>query len=139
MSTGLFVVFFFFVKQKTAYELRISDWSSDVCSSDLQALSIPPTRKYQSDTGPGIIEIMGLLNGSDSPQVDRIQFMRANIVFWLLGAIDGHAKNFSLHLHPAGRFNMTPLYDVISAQPSADEIGRESGRERVGQYVRIAV
>src|SRR3546814_2878554 len=29
------VVFFFFFKQKTAYELRISDWSSDVCSSDL--------------------------------------------------------------------------------------------------------
>src|SRR3546814_4403592 len=28
-------VFFFFVKQKTAYEMRISDWSSDVCSSDL--------------------------------------------------------------------------------------------------------
>src|SRR3546814_9691932 len=34
---GLFVgsVFFFFFKQKTAYEMRISDWSSDVCSSDL--------------------------------------------------------------------------------------------------------
>src|SRR3546814_10466022 len=31
-----FVVFF--CKQKTAYEMRISDWSSDVCSSDLQAL-----------------------------------------------------------------------------------------------------
>src|SRR3546814_8457159 len=31
-------VFFFFVKQKTAYEMRISDWSSDVCSSDLQSL-----------------------------------------------------------------------------------------------------
>src|SRR3546814_5876696 len=29
---------FFFFKQKTAYEMRISDWSSDVCSSDLQAL-----------------------------------------------------------------------------------------------------
>src|SRR3546814_2700772 len=29
------VVFFFFFKQKTAYEMRISDWSSDVCSSDL--------------------------------------------------------------------------------------------------------
>src|SRR3546814_6397151 len=28
-------VFFFFFKQKTAYEMRISDWSSDVCSSDL--------------------------------------------------------------------------------------------------------
>src|SRR3546814_4088255 len=31
----LYLVFFFFFKQKTAYEMRISDWSSDVCSSDL--------------------------------------------------------------------------------------------------------
>src|SRR3546814_9497719 len=30
--------FFFFVKQKTAYEMRISDWSSDVCSSDLNGM-----------------------------------------------------------------------------------------------------
>src|SRR3546814_19527048 len=30
-----FLCFFFFFKQKTAYEMRISDWSSDVCSSDL--------------------------------------------------------------------------------------------------------
>src|SRR3546814_8021813 len=29
------MIFFFFFKQKTAYEMRISDWSSDVCSSDL--------------------------------------------------------------------------------------------------------
>src|SRR3546814_153082 len=34
----VFVFFFFFFKQKTAYEMRISDWSSDVCSSDL----VPP-------------------------------------------------------------------------------------------------
>src|SRR3546814_1416196 len=33
---GMFVLVFFF-KQKTAYEMRISDWSSDVCSSDLKA------------------------------------------------------------------------------------------------------
>src|SRR3546814_1512896 len=33
----LILVFFFFFKQKTAYEMRISDWSSDVCSSDLHA------------------------------------------------------------------------------------------------------
>src|SRR3546814_18113687 len=32
----MFVYFFFFFKQKTAYEMRISDWSSDVCSSDLR-------------------------------------------------------------------------------------------------------
>src|SRR3546814_7937324 len=35
MRSVLFVFFFFFFKQKTAYEMRISDWSSDVCSSDL--------------------------------------------------------------------------------------------------------
>src|SRR3546814_7586038 len=34
----LLYFFFFFFKQKTAYEMRISDWSSDVCSSDLHAL-----------------------------------------------------------------------------------------------------
>src|SRR3546814_3751327 len=33
----LFCVYFFFFKHKTAYEMRISDWSSDVCSSDLEA------------------------------------------------------------------------------------------------------
>src|SRR3546814_18074774 len=32
---GVDILFFFFFKQKTAYEMRISDWSSDVCSSDL--------------------------------------------------------------------------------------------------------
>src|SRR3546814_2447168 len=36
----LFLVFFFFFKQKTAYEMRISDWSSDVCSSDLGAAEV---------------------------------------------------------------------------------------------------
>src|SRR3546814_1270211 len=35
------VLFFFFFKQKTAYEMRISDWSSDVCSSDLSPLRGP--------------------------------------------------------------------------------------------------
>src|SRR3546814_7150755 len=34
--TGMVLDVFFFFKQKTAYEMRISDWSSDVCSSDLQ-------------------------------------------------------------------------------------------------------
>src|SRR3546814_3548744 len=34
-----FFLFFFFFKQKTAYEMRISDWSSDVCSSDLGCAS----------------------------------------------------------------------------------------------------
>jgi serine/threonine-protein kinase HipA len=85
-----------------------------------QALSIPPTRKYQSDNGPGMKDILQLLKGSDVPDDDLATFMRANIVFWLLGATDGHAKNFSIFLSSGGRFRMTPLYDVLSAQPSLD-------------------
>src|SRR3546814_4888219 len=41
----VFCVFFF--KQKTAYEMRISDWSSDVCSSDLQAQEVEVVAKYR--------------------------------------------------------------------------------------------
>lgn len=37
--------------------------------------------------------------------------------FWLLAAIDGHAKNFSLFIEPDSGYRMTPLYDVISAYP----------------------
>src|SRR3546814_1956219 len=45
--TEVLIVYFFF-KQKTAYEMRISDWSSDVCSSDLH----PVDRRLLSVTGP---------------------------------------------------------------------------------------
>src|SRR3546814_1738737 len=41
-SVFFFLVYFFFFKQKTAYEMRISDWSSDVCSSDLKAAHYQP-------------------------------------------------------------------------------------------------
>src|SRR3546814_9716676 len=42
-----YVYYFFFFKQKTAYEMRISDWSSDVCSSDLEA----PERAADAEEG----------------------------------------------------------------------------------------
>jgi serine/threonine-protein kinase HipA len=85
-----------------------------------QALSIPPTRKYQTDGGPGIEQVLELLKASDSPAEDQRLFVRAQLVFWLLGATDGHAKNFSLFIHPGGGFRLTPLYDVMSAQPTLD-------------------
>lgn len=85
-----------------------------------QALSVPPTAKYQAEGGPGIAAVLDLLRGSDDPEADRRNFMKAQVVFWLMGAIDGHAKNFSVFLSPGGRFRMTPLYDVMSAQPAVD-------------------
>ncbi|SFU15987.1 HipA-like C-terminal domain-containing protein [Mesorhizobium sp. YR577] len=47
-------------------------------------------------------------------------FMRATVIFWLIGATDGHAKNFSIFLTPGGRYRLTPLYDILTAQPSLD-------------------
>lgn len=84
----------------------------DMC----QALGIPPTGKYESDGGPGIGDCLDLLKSSDTPDADRRKFMKAQIVFWLIGATDGHAKNFSLFLEPQGRFRLTPLYDILSTQ-----------------------
>ncbi len=85
-----------------------------------QSLSVPPSRKYESEGGPGIVSILDLLKGSDDPEADRRLFLKAQIMFWLLGAIDGHAKNFSVFLKAAGRFRLTPLYDVMSVQPALD-------------------
>jgi serine/threonine-protein kinase HipA len=85
-----------------------------------QALSVPPPRKYEPDGGPGIRNILELLKASDEPERDQTLFLKAQIVFWLLGATDGHAKNFSIFLLPGGRFRLTPLYDVMSTQPNVD-------------------
>jgi serine/threonine-protein kinase HipA len=65
-------------------------------------------------------DIIQFLKGSDAPDQDIATFMRACILFWMLGATDGHAKNFSITLGPGGRFRLTPLYDVLTAQPSLD-------------------
>ena len=48
---------------------------------------------------------------------DGRNFLCAQLLFWLLAAIDGHAKNFSLFVLQGGRYRMTPLYDVLSAWP----------------------
>lgn len=85
----------------------------DMC----QALGYSPALKYEADGGPKIKDIMTLLLGSELAALDRQQFYRCQILFWLLAALDGHAKNFSIFIQPQGRFHLTPIYDVISAYP----------------------
>lgn len=85
-----------------------------------QALSVPPSRKYQNEGGPGMLAIANLLKGADSPATDHRTLFQAQLIFWLIGATDGHAKNFSIFLHPGGGYALTPLYDVLTAQPSLD-------------------
>ncbi|MFA5598935.1 MAG: HipA domain-containing protein, partial [Pusillimonas sp.] len=73
--------------------------------------------KYESDGGPGVRSIMKLLATSKDPDRDRRTFFQAQVLFWMLRATDGHAKNFSIFLRPGGAYELTPLYDVLSAYP----------------------
>lgn len=85
----------------------------DLC----QATATSPLRKYQSDGGPGIAQIMELLLGSEDAEQDRNSFFETQIIFWALAAVDGHGKNFSISHLPGGRYRATPIYDVLSAHP----------------------
>lgn len=85
----------------------------DMC----QALGVTPHLKYESDGGPGVRDIMKLLATSQQPARDRRTFFQAQVLFWMLGATDGHAKNFSIFLLQNGAYELTPLYDVLSAYP----------------------
>lgn len=93
----------------------------DMC----QALGLNPRKKYQSDGGPGIPEIMALLENSANPLVDRERFMRAQALNFLIAGTDAHARNYSIIYAPGGAFRLAPLYDVISDLPYAKG-GRKS-------------
>lgn len=97
---------------------RDRSWLVRVPQEDTcQALGEPSARKYEADGGPGVQRLMTLLLQTVDPDADRERFFATQILFWLLAAIDGHAKNFSLFLHAGGRSNLTPTYDVLSAHP----------------------
>ena len=103
----------------------------DLC----QATGTPPGLKYESDGGPGILKIMQLLLGSEQAAQDRRDFMHTQLVFWLLAAIDGHAKNFSVFLLPGGAYQLTPRYDIMSACPV---LGHGRGKLSV-QKIKMAM
>lgn len=88
-----------------------------------QIRKMSPARKYESDGGPGIREIMEDLRGSQNAIKDRDTFMRAQVLFWLLGATDGHAKNFSVFINAGDTYQLTPLYDIVSAFPAVTKKG----------------
>jgi len=82
-----------------------------------QATGRPPTQRYESDGGPSMNEILEILATSADAERDRANFVLAQLTFWLLAATDRHAKNFSIRHLPGDSFEMTPLYDVLSAWP----------------------
>lgn len=87
-----------------------------------QGLSVPPTLKYESEVGPGITAILNFRKGSDTPSNDQAIFLAAQILFRIIGMTNGHATNLSLFLSSGGGFQPTPRYDILTAQPSLDQI-----------------
>lgn len=90
-----------------------------------QALGVSGALKYESDGGPGIRRILDLLLGSSQAEADRRDFLKTQMLFWMLCAIDGHAKNFSLFVEAGGGYRLAPRYDVLSAHPV---LGTASGK-----------
>jgi serine/threonine-protein kinase HipA len=82
-----------------------------------QALGVAGALKYESDGGPGMRDILRVLDASSNALADKRNFIKAQIVFWLLAATDGHAKNFSIFHERGGGYRLTPFYDVLSAWP----------------------
>jgi serine/threonine-protein kinase HipA len=89
-----------------------------------QAAGVHPDQKYEEQGGPGIAWILDQLLGAVNPAEDRADFFRTQILFWMLAAIDGHGKNFSVFIQERGAFRLTPRYDVLSAYPV---MGKKAG------------
>src|SRR3546814_17016924 len=143
---------FFFFKQKTAYEMRISDWSSDVCSSDLQESGLVCGCDFSLGYSPERIN-----PGDKLHTVDRITKVVAGQtpeVASRLAAIYGRVTSGGIHLAPdiktaeAAKVIENAQRDINIAFVNEiamifgkmgistyDEVGRASCRERVGQYV----
>ena len=85
-----------------------------------QVLGRSSADKYEGNGGPGMDDCLRVLKGGTRYEEDGRVFLLAQLAFWLLAAIDGHAKNFSVFLLPGGRYHLTPLYDVLSAWPILD-------------------
>src|SRR3546814_10432551 len=116
---------FFFFKQKTAYEMRISDWSSDVCSSDLAFVAPLQLDIGEDESGRGL-----------GGQRDRLVASRRHADHLVAEILDD--------LDVVHRDDRVILYDQdLSGRLAPDmfprlvqqEIGRASCRERVCQYV----
>jgi serine/threonine-protein kinase HipA len=82
-----------------------------------QVYGVPSHRKYENEGGPGVLDLARILQQSVEARQDIETLLTSQILFWMLAAPDGHAKNFSIRLLAGGHFRLTPLYDVMSIWP----------------------
>lgn len=91
----------------------------DMC----QALACPPQRKYQNQGGPSAANILTVIRDYSSDRAaDEHLFIDAQILNWLIGGTDAHAKNYSLLLASSAQVRLAPLYDLSSALPYPQQV-----------------
>src|SRR3546814_19827831 len=122
------LVFIFFFKQKTAYEMRISDWSSDVCSSDLH--SVPRDWNQQ---GWYMINNPAYADGNGAPE--RLVVSGAGLSLATPGGIITDTALRGTVFGPGGAVGQFDYGTVRNPW----KIGRASWRGRERQYVEITV
>jgi serine/threonine-protein kinase HipA len=110
-----------------------AEWIARLPQEDFcQALGVSGAQKYEADGGPGMRDILRVLDASANALADKTAFVKAQMVFWLLAATDGHAKNFSIFLERGGGYRLTPFYDVLSAWPiiggGANQLARQKAK-----------
>src|SRR3546814_2823907 len=128
VTYGVRYVVIFFFKQKTAYEVRISDWSSDVCSSDLVSRLVPDANPAHDAVWNLGDQRKGLAcaDNDHSNEHDHIQDVHDGRVA-AVDVVDGLGETFAHE--PAEE-----LEDDV-AHEQYEKNGRASCRERVCRYV----
>jgi len=102
----------------SSFEPLKETWIARLPQEDFcQATARPHTAKYENEGGPSMREILNVLARVEHPGSDQQLFILSQLVFWMLAATDGHAKNFSIYHRRGGDFGLTPLYDILSTWP----------------------
>src|SRR3546814_13870578 len=126
---------FFLFKQKTAYEMRISDWSSDVCSSDLRSQATPVTTVTQEDIVITGSRIRHNPLDQDAPRVfvdqQDIQKTGLNSVTDVLQRLPRAGGGLNAKFNNSGNFGNPPDGGGVGA--GAAEIDLEPEKRRVGK------
>src|SRR3546814_7228359 len=126
------MIVLFFFKQKTAYEMRISDWSSDVCSSDLGA-HLPPVRRQTHNVGDGarLVRIGEQDRAAEHPRRPWQQAHDRLADYRLAGpgfadqrhrAAAADLERHAVDRHPAAFRQVKPDPEIVEAQQRRDAL-----------------
>ncbi|MGY5761313.1 HipA domain-containing protein [Vibrio cincinnatiensis] len=88
-----------------------------------QIFGVPEHQKYQSENNLGVSNIVDVLSFSAKSTANNHDFFKFMVLQCLLGATDGHLKNFSVHIDPGGHYQIAPFYDLLSAYPAIGVTG----------------